>query len=82
MCIILNCIDYIFVSLKYLPGQNGRHFADDVFKCIFVNEKFGILIHISLKYVSKGPIDNNSALVQVMVWHRAGDKPLPEPMMT
>ena len=28
---------------------------------------------------SKGPIDNNSTLVQVMAWHRTGDKPFPEP---
>ena len=26
------------------PGQNGRHFADDIFRCILVNEKFGILV--------------------------------------
>ena len=26
------------------PGQNGRHFADDIFRCIFVNEKFFVLI--------------------------------------
>ena len=26
------------------PGQNGRHFTDDIFKCIFMNEKFYILI--------------------------------------
>ena len=26
------------------PGQNGRHFADDIFRCNFVNEKFCILI--------------------------------------
>ena len=44
-------------------GQNDRHFADDVFSCIFVNEKFCILIKISLKFVAKGPIDNNPALV-------------------
>ena len=37
--------------------------ADNVFKCIFVNEKFCILIKISLKFVPKGPIDNNPALV-------------------
>ena len=30
----------------------------------------------------KFSIDNKSALVQVMAWHHAGDKPLPEPMMT
>ena len=45
------------------PGQNGRHFADDTFRCVFVNEKFCILIKISLKFVPKGPIDNISALV-------------------
>ena len=45
------------------PGQNGRHFADDIFICIFVNEKFGILIKISLKFVPRGPVDNNPALV-------------------
>ena len=45
------------------PGQNGRHFADNIFRCIFVNEKFCILIKISLKFVPRGPIDNNLALV-------------------
>ena len=48
------------------PGQNGRHFADDIFlKCIFVNEKFCILIKISLKFVPKGQFDKNPALVQI-----------------
>ena len=45
------------------PGQNGRHLPDDIFRCIFVNEKFSILIDISLKFIPKGPIDNNSVLV-------------------
>ena len=31
---------------------------------------------------SKGPIDDNSALVQVMAWRRTGDNPLAEPMLT
>ena len=35
----------------------------DIFKCIFLNEIFWILIKISLKFVPKGPIDNNPALV-------------------
>ena len=43
------------------PGQNGRHFPDDIFRCTFVNEKFYILIKISLKFVSKSPFDNNPA---------------------
>ena len=64
------------------PGQNGRHFADDIFECIFVNEKVCILIKISLKFVTKGPIDNITTLVQIMAWRRIGDKPLSEPKLT
>ena len=47
------------------PGQNGRHFADDIFGCIFLNEKFYILMLfvISLKFVPEGPIDNILALI-------------------
>ena len=63
------------------PGQNGCHLADDTFKCIFVNEKFYILIKCSLKFVPKGLINNILVLVQIMAWHRPGDKPLPEPMV-
>ena len=46
-----------------LSGQNGCHFADDIFRIIYLNEKFCILIKISLKFVPKGLIDNNPALV-------------------
>ena len=42
---------------------------------------FLISIRISIKFVPKGPIDNNEALVQAMVWRRTGDKPLHEPML-
>ena len=55
---------------------------EDIFKHIFMNEKFCILIQISLRFVSKGPIDKKSALVQVMTWRRTNGKPLPEPMLT
>ena len=54
-----------------LPWHNDRNFADEIFKYIFVNEKFRILSRISLKFVPKGPINNKSALVQVMAWHQA-----------
>ena len=50
------------------PGQIGRHFADDIFRCIFGNEKFCILIKISLKFVPKSLIDNIPALVYIMAW--------------
>ena len=63
------------------PRQNGRHFADDVFICIFLNENVWILLKISLKFVPKGPINNIPALVQIMAWRRPGDKPLCEPVM-
>ena len=56
--------------------------ADDIFKCIFFNENTRILIQISLKFVPNGPIDNKSALVRVMAWRQAGDKPLPETQFT
>ena len=63
------------------PRQNGRHFADDIFKCIFLNENVWIPIKISLKFVPKGPINDIPALVQIMAWRRPGDKPLSEPIM-
>ena len=63
------------------PRQNGRHFADDTFKLIFVNANVRISIKISLKLVPKGPIYNIPALVQIMAWRRPGDKPLFEPMI-
>ena len=63
------------------PTQYGRHFADDIFKCIFLNENVWIPIKISLKFVHKGPINNIPALVQIMAWRRQGDKPLSGPMM-
>ena len=63
------------------PRQDGRYFADDIFTCIFSNENCCILLKFSLKYVRKGPIDNNPALVQIMAWRRSCDKPLSEPMM-
>ena len=63
------------------PRQDGRHFPDDIFKSIFLNENVWISIKISLKFVPKGPINNIPALVQIMAWRRPGDKPLSEPMM-
>ena len=72
----------IHKSLNTLrPRQNGRHFADDTFKCIFLNENIRISIEISLKFVPIGPINNIPALVQIMAWRRSGDKPLSEPML-
>ena len=63
------------------PGQNGRHFPDDICKFIFLNENIWISIEISMKFVPSDPINNIPALVQIMAWRRPGNKPLSEPMM-
>ena len=63
------------------PRQNGRHFPNDTFKRIFLNENARISIKISLRFVPKSPINNIPALVQIMAWRRPGIKPLSEPMM-
>ena len=61
--------------------QNGRHFADDIFKCIFLNKNVWILITIPLKFIPKSSINNIPALVQIKAWRRPGDKPLSETMV-
>ena len=63
------------------PRPNRRHFADDIFNCIYENENEWIPPRISLKLVPKVRINNIPALVQIMAWRRPGDKPLSEPMM-
>ena len=92
---------FISLWLYHLIGlwlrQNGRHFADNIFKLIFLDVNVWILINIqlkcvhvwiliniSLKCVPKGQIKkklNIPALVQIMAWHLPGDKPLCELMM-
>ena len=54
--------------------MDNMKITDDIFKSIF-NESVWIPIPISLKFVPKGPIDYNSALVQVVAWHRTGEEP-------
>ena len=63
------------------PRQNGRHFADETFKCIFLHKNAWISIDISLKIAAEGPVNNIPSLVQIMAWRPPGDKPLSEPMM-
>ena len=63
------------------PRENGRHFADDIFKCIFLNEYVWISLKISLKLIPRVRINNILALVQIRAWRRPVAKPLSEPMM-
>ena len=71
---------WVLDSLNTLrPRQNGRRFADDTFKRIFLNENVWILI--SLNIVPDGPTNYSPALGQIMAWRWLDDKPLTEPIM-
>ena len=72
-------VDPLINSLR--PRLNRRPFADDIFKCIFLNENEWVLLRISLKFVPKVRINNIPASVQIMAWRLPGDKPLSKPMM-
>ena len=63
------------------PRQNGRLFADVIFKRIFLNENIRISTENSLTFVLKGLINNIPALILIMAWRRPVDKPLSEPML-
>ena len=76
---IITCTGWRLNTLR--ARRNRRHFADDIFKDIFLNENVWISIEISLKFVPKGPVDNIPSLVQIMAWRHHGDKPLSEAMM-
>ena len=75
----LQCQPVVVNTLR--PRQNGRHFAHNIFKSIFLNENVWISTEISLNFVPKGPINHIPALVQIMAWRRPGDKPLAEARM-
>ena len=62
--------------------QNGRAFADDIFKCILLLQNVWMSLKISLMFEPKVWINNIPALVQIMAWRWLGYKPLSEPMMT
>ena len=62
---------YSFNTLK----QNGHHFCRQHFQ-ILLNENFYILLQMTWKVVSKGPIYNKLALFQILAWHWACNKPL------
>ena len=69
--------------LTHLPlNKMADTFVDDIFKLIFLNENIRISIRISLKFGPRCSSASKTALVQVMAWHRTGDKPLSELMLT
>ena len=73
----LNCPHFNILRLR----QNGRHFPDNIFKCILLNENVWISLKISLNFVPNVQINNIQVLVKIMPWCRPGDKLLSESMM-
>ena len=61
--------------------QQTRPSLLQIMACCLYGANVWILIKMSLKFVSKGQINNIPALVQIMAWRWPGDKPLSEPMM-
>ena len=70
-----------YEGLIHWGRDKSLPFHSNIFRCIFLNENAWISLKISLKFVVKVRINNIPALVQIMAWHRPGDKPLSEPMM-
>ena len=68
--------------LTRLSRHDSCHFADDILLHFREWKLFCILIKISPKFVHKRPTEKSPALVKIMTWHRIGDQPLSEPMLT
>ena len=70
-------------TLTHCPLHKVADILQTTFsKVFFANQRYRILVKISPRLALTGPIDKKSALVQVMVWCRAGTNPLPGPMLT
>ena len=83
LCSVSDGDTYMVGHVTHLPlDKMAANLADNIFRCIFMNEKFCFSIWISLKFVPRGQIDNWSALIQVMACRWTGNKPLPEPRLT
>ena len=79
--ILITCYIYRY-NIILGPEQNGRHFTDGIFKCIFLKLKLYISVQISVWFIPYGPVACGPASVQIMAYHRTGNKPLLKPMMS
>ena len=63
-------ISNIFFSIVYFntsrPRQNGIYVRDDIFKCIFWDDRVIIALQISLELVPKAPNYNKPALNPIL----------------
>ena len=63
---VIHLVTNLICTLKTL-WHNGRNFADDPLKRIFLNKTVRISNKISPKFVPKGPINFIPALIQI-IW--------------
>ena len=58
----------MFDAIKWTSQHiDSRLFADGIFKLIFLCDDYCVLIQISVKFNSKGPITNIPALIKIMI---------------
>ena len=70
-------------ELTHDPLDNMAAISQTIFLGAFsLMKSFFILIKIWLKFILKGPIYNNSALVQIIAWHWISIKLSSEPILT
>ena len=74
-----NCYCRLNRGLSCWHKYNVCHLADDIFKCIFMDDF--LLIKISLKFVPSGPSDNSATFLYLIRWCRAGGDPWYESTM-
>ena len=80
--IIVHGISESFVRLTHLGWDKMAAILQTIFfKLIYLNEMCCILLKNSMNTVPKAADNNMSALVQIMAWDQAGNKPLSEPIM-
>ena len=77
-------ITSVFSALVWLntlrPRHDGCHVTDDIFKYISLNGNNCVLLKFYLEIVPKGPMNNKTALFQMMVRGWTCDNPLSKPI--
>ena len=74
----MSALIYELGKNQHIEAKLRWHFADNIFKCIFMKE----MIQMSLKGFPRSPVENKSSLVDFIVVMDRNNKILPEPMMT
>ena len=67
-------LPFLTVSSTHLPLENGRHFGRRPFQMHFLMKMIEFRFEFHW-FFPMSLIDNKLILVQVMAWHRRGDKP-------